>query len=598
MKCQRESQLPKIFRVSASETVVIPPFSEAIIKGNIKGDMSHIQQVIIEPLSPKLAEMGLIVGKSVVHTDSGQVPLRVLNPGSEEIKLYKHTDTATCEVAKRIIPVLDPGIPVAEVPDTLRNIKTTENDVDVPEHLRDLWESTHDKLSPEQQNIVRKFLWQYRETFAKSKNDLGCTDIVKHKIDTGNSRPIKQQPRRLPLAKREMVEAEIKRMLEQGIIEKSSSSWSAPIVLVEKKDKSIRFCCDYRLLNSVTVRDVYPIPRIDETLDTLKGAQLFSTIDLQSGYHQVMLDDDAKEKSAFCTHVGLFQWRVLSFGLTNAPATFERMMEAILGGMHWTHVLVYLDDIIVFAADFQTHIQRLSEVFSRLSNAGLKINAKKCQLFRDSVSFLGHIVSSSGISTDPEKISAVKNWGRPQNIHDIRAFLGTTSYYRKFIKGYAHIAKPLHRLTEKNKTFTWDLECEKAFEALKEKLISAPVLAYPDTSKPFLLDCDASSFAVGAVLSQIHDDQEHPVAYYSRTLSRTERNYCVTRRELLAMVEAVKRFHHYLYGFKFKIRTDHGALNWLFRSKNHDGQLCRWFQVLATYDFEIEFRRGKLHGNC
>ena len=312
--------------------------------------------------------------------------------------------------------------------------------------MQNLWQESYPKLNPEQQQAVRNHL-KFKDTFAKSKDDLGISGVVRHKIDTGDHPPIKQQPRRLPLAKREAVEAEIKRMLTQGIIEPSSSSWSSPIVLVEKKDKSIRFCCDYRLLNSVTVRDVYPIPKIDESLDALKGAKWFSTIDLQSGYHQVLLDDSAKERSAFCTHLGLFQWRVMSFGLTNGLATFERMMEHILGSMHWKEVLIYLDDIIVFASDFETHMERLTEVLRRLSDAGLKINPKKCQFFRKSVLYLGHVVSEAGVATDPEKVAAIKDWPVPKSLHEVRAFLGTTSYYRRFIAGYADIAKPLHKLT-------------------------------------------------------------------------------------------------------------------------------------------------------
>ena len=325
---------------------------------------------------------------------------------------------------------------------------------------------------------------------------------------------------------------------------------------------------------------------------------MLSTIDLQSGYHQVILDDDAKEKSAVCTHMGLFQWRVMSFGLTNAPATFERMMEAIMGHMHWKQILVYLDDIIVFASDFETHMERLTEVLRRLRDAGLKINPKKCQFFRESVLYLGHVVSESGVGTDPEKVAAVKDWPVPKSIHDIRAFLGTTSYYRRFISGYADIAKPLHKLTEKNQTFDWTPQCQAAFDKLKQKLISASVLAYPDPSKPFLLDCDCSGFALGSVLSQTHDGQEHPVAYYSHTLSRAERNYCVTRRELLAVVESIKHFHPYLYGVEFKVWSDHGALSWLLRFNVAEGQLCRWFQVLSTYHFTLEYRRGALHRNA
>ncbi|KAK3749616.1 hypothetical protein QZH41_012954 [Actinostola sp. cb2023] len=288
----------------------------------------------------------------------------------------------------------------------------------------------------------------------------------------------------------------------------------------------------------------------------------------------------------------------MPFGLVNAPATFERLMERVLAGLPWDVCLAYLDDIIVHADNFETEKDRLREVFRRMRDAGLKLSPKKCHLFQQSVTFLGHVVSDAGLSTDPEKIRAVVEWPVPVGVTDLRSFLGLCSYYRKFTKGFAEIARPLYRLTEKGKDFVWTEECDEAFSQLKTALTTAPILAYPSTEDPFILDTDASNFGLGVVLSQVQEGEEKVIAYYSSTLSKAERNYCVTRRELLAIVSAVKRFHHYLYGRPFLIRTDHGALRWLLNFKNPEGQLARWLELLGTYDMKIEHRSGSKHANA
>ena len=322
-------------------------------------------------------------------------------------------------------------------------------------------------------------------------------------------------------------------------------------------------------------------------------------MDLTSGYWQVEAAKQDQPKTAFTTSEGLFQFRVMPFGLCNAPATFQRLIDRVLSGLKWSSCLVYLDDIIVVGKSFSDHLSNLGCVFERLRGAGLKLKPAKCHLCQKRVAFLGHIVSADGIATDPSKTAAVKNWPIPQSRREVQQFLGLANYYRRFVGNFASIAKPLQQLTEKNSNFEWTVECQCAFDELRACLISPPVLSYPDYSRLFILDTDASDIGIGAVLSQVRENgSEGVVAYASRSLSRPERRYCVTRKELLAVVEFVHHSRQYLLGREFTLRTDHGSLVWVRNFKEPEGQLARWLEKLEEYNFTIIHRRGSLHSNA
>ena len=388
-------------------------------------------------------------------------------------------------------------------------------------------------------------------------------------------------------------------MLASGTIEPAEGPWAAPVVLVKKKDGTMRFCVDYRRLNAITIRDAYPLPRIDDSLDTLAGSRWFSTMDLVSGYWQVQMAPEDREKTAFSTHRGLFQFTVMPFGLCNAPGTFERLMEVAMRGLQWTSCLVYLDDIVVFSRDFKGHLQRLGEVLGRLEAAGLKVKPSKCRLVRGEVAFLGHVVNAEGISTDPSKVEAVRGWPTPgTSLTEVRSFLGLAGYYRSFVPEFATIAKPLSSLADKGRVFKWTSDCEDSFRLLKELLTQSPILGYPQEEGRIVLDTDASDLGLGAVLSQEQDGREVVLSFASRTLTKAERNYCVTRKELLAVMFGLKKFRHYLLGRHVKIRTDHAALKWVMAFREPEGQVARWLQVLDTYDYDVEHRPGRLHGNA
>ena len=439
---------------------------------------------------------------------------------------------------------------------------------------------------------------RYPDVFAKDENDLGRTNVVKHKICVENEKPIKQPPRRFPPILAETVDKEVESMMKRGIVQPSHSSWSSGVVLVKKKDGSMRFCVDYRCLNKATIKDAYPLPRVDDSIDKLAGAKWFNTLDLFAGYWQVEMDDMDRQKTAFATRKGLFEFTVMPFGLCNSGATFERLMETVLSGLHWDICLVYIDDVIVIGKTFEEALDNLCTVFDRLKAAGLKLKSKKCQLFKREVLFLGYLITDKGITTDSEKVKAVQQWPEPINATEVRSFLGLCGYYRKFINKFAVIARPLHRLTEKGREFKWTKECSEAFAELKDRLTSAPLLVHPDMNSQFILDTDACGEGIGAVLSQVREGKERVVAYASRALTKTEKKYCVTRKELLAVITFVKYFRHYLFGQKFVIRTDHSALRWLYNFKDPEGQVARWIEVLNCYNFEIQHRPGLRHRNA
>ena len=350
----------------------------------------------------------------------------------------------------------------------------------LPTHLHDLVSQTSQYLDVSQQHRLAAILLQYTDLFPAPGSTLtGHTDTVEHEIDTGHSAPKRCAPRRMPPLKMKKEEECVADMLTGGQIEASDSPWSSPVVLVTKKDGGTRFCVDYRRLNDVTVKDAYPLPRIDDTLDMLAGKQWFSTLDLASGYWQVSLSQEARIKTAFATHSGLFQFRVMPFGLCNAPATFERLMDRVLQGLRWSRCLVYLDDIISFGSTFDDALVILTLIFERLRSYGLQLKSTKCHLLQSSVPFLGHIVGRQGLECDTAKIADVKSWPVPDCLKSVCQFLRFVGYYRRFIPKLAEIATHLVTLTGKDVPFVWDRNCSSAINTLWDALIHTPILAFP-----------------------------------------------------------------------------------------------------------------------
>ena len=478
---------PAVRDVTVGHTIVVPARSELeiIAIAPVEGDGTWLLQG-----SPK-GVVPVLVARCLVSPIGGSVPVRIVNPGVEAVTVRTGTVIGNIELLQdiEISAIKDANSP----PD-----RSTSKEL---EQL--LWDATQKTDLPlSQQRQLFYVLEEHANIFARNKNDLGRTGRAKHKIDTQMAHPIRQRVRRLPPARRDAANTQIQDMLEHRVIQPSESSWAAPVVLVKKKDGSFRFCIDYRKLNEVTVKDAYPLPRIDDTLDTLNGCKWFSTLDLISGYWQVEIAAEDKHKTAFCTPGGLYEFNVMPFGLCNAPATFQRLMNTILTGAQWESCLVYLDDIVIIGCTFEEHLHNLKRVLSCLKEAGLKLQPNKCHFCRKKVSFLGHTVSEKGIATDESKTTTVKEWPVPTCPKDVQRFLGLVNYYRRFIKDFAHIARPLTRLTEKSSGFHWTKDCQVAFEMLKSALVSTPILAFPNFARPFLIDTDASDRGIGAVLSQ------------------------------------------------------------------------------------------------
>ena len=575
--------------VALLESSIIPPRTEMILAGKLaKSANSKIG--MIEPRSGTIsdARQGFSLARVVVKPDQHRVvPLRVINMSQNPIELVAGENLAD------FCPLVESCSTTSHLPDVdvcgAVECNLSKTFIDKVNAVIDT------SLTSDDRKRVQRLLCKYSDVFDET---LSHTTITTHKINTGTSPPIKQAPRRLPYAHRDEAKRQIDDMLEQGVIRPSTSAWSSPIILVKKKSGELRFCVDYRKLNSVTVGHAHPLPRIDDILDSLGDSKYFTTLDLRSGYWQISVNEHDRQKTAFATSNGLYEFNRMPFGLSTAPATFQRTMDIVLSGLTYAICLCYLDDVIVFGRNIDEHCERLDTVLLRMREHNLRVKLSKCKIAARQVAFLGHVISQSGIQPDPAKIAAVRDIPRPQSIKDIRSFLGLAGYYRKFIPDFATVAAPLVRLTEKTSTFCWSDECENSFSQLKLSLCSAPVLCYPRFDREFILQTDASDFGVGAVLSQLDDNErEQVVAYASKALSARQQKFSATEKEAYAVVFGTQHFRVYLLGRHFTIVTDHNALRWL-HSMEPKGRLARWVLDLQEFNFSVVHRAGRLHNNA
>ena len=581
----RKSTASRCNRCVTQSDLTIQPRGESIIPAYIV--YNHLRPSKYNETwttTPAEPTAGLRVARTVIDSHAGASFVRVCNVTEKSIHLPKGHLISQLHMVDMIEAGEDQQ-------------PTTKAD-----RTADLIKEMCDKVDPSvpaevKQNLI-ELMQSYSDVLSVDEFDLGRTGIVQHRIDTGDSRPFRQPLRPQARAHLPVIDQLISDMQQQGIIEPCQSEWASNLVLVKKKDGSVRFCVDYRKLNDLTKKDAYPLPRIDSCLDKLAGSVWYSTFDLRSGFHQVEMDPKDVNKTTFVCHRGTFRFPRMPFGLCNAPATFQRLMDMVMLGLNFEICLLYLDDIIVFSQDLPTHLDRLGALFSRLRSANLKLKPSKCSLLQTEVSFLGFRISSAGVGTDPDKISAVRDWPTPQNLKQSRAFVGLCQYYRRFVPSFSEISAPLNALTKKGARFEWSPQCQNAFETLKSVLMGAAVLALPSEDGMFVLDTDASEIGIGAVLSQIQNGVERPICYASQCYNKHEKNYNVTRKELLAVVTFTKKFRQYLLGQPFLIRTDHAALQWLKRTPEPIGQQARWLETLEEFDYRIEHRAGHKHCNA
>lgn len=615
--------------VKATRPITLLPMETKTITGFVRKH-KDAEAVVTEPLENTYENRATVCPRVVKldnHRKNARVPVRLCNLSAKimkippktnlcelhEVKVIReapifkgsylentHQQQATPETEKENINKrsINQGIER----DSCNNVNNKKTSYGV-----DLEESN---LTQEQKDKVYRLFERWESVFPKTSMDLGHTSEVRHKIELTDNAPFKEPVRRIPPAIYMEVKEHLQEMLDIGAIRESKSPWSSNVVIVRKKDGTIRFCIDFRRLNQRTKKDAYAIPRVEDTLHLLAGSRYFSKLDLKSGYWQVELEEEDKEKTAFQVGGGLgfYECNRMPFGLCNAPATFQRLMERCMGDLNLRDCLIYLDDIIIFSHDVDSHLERLDAVFQRLADYNLKIKPSKCEFFKTKTTYLGHVVSADGIQADPNKIEAVKSWPAPKSIKEVRQFLGFAGYYRRFIKGFASIARPLNNLlighpTNKQKAkdkkplkrtpFKWEQEEEQAFQKIKDILTNPPVLAYADYTKTFKVHTDASCNGLGAVLYQQQEGKDRVIAFASRSLKPAERNYPAHKLEFLALKWAVtEKFHDYLYGGKFEVVTDNNPLTYVHTTAKLDATSHRWLAALANYNYKPIYRSG------
>ena len=617
--------MTRVRRVTSADHFVIPAQCESVIDVYVErhefDDFTSESEYLVEPTENFQETYPLRMAATLVDTNSGcSCKVRILNPfptamsikqdavigqavpieGKPRVLIQeensKETDNFTS--IRRVVLGEKTDLVSDTVPATIRKAES-ERSTTLPEHLADLHGRATRNLTAGESVKVADLLNKYQDCFSKDEWDLGLTHLVEHDIKTGDAAPVKQPPRRVPLAYADKEKEAIEYLKAKGVIRESVSPWASPIVLVSKKDGGVRPCVDYRKVNDLVKADGFPLPRIQGCLDAVAGSSLFSTFDLTSGYFQIPLKEQDICKSAFVCKYGHFEMTRMPFGLNNSAATFQRTMEMALQGLQWVTCLIYIDDIIVFGRNFDEHIARIERVLERMRLAGLKLKPKKCEMLATEVVFLGHVVSGEGVKPNPVNISKIADWPRPKTPRQVKQLVAMGSYYRRYVKNFATIVRPMVELTKKGRKFVWSQECEASFEELKKVLTGADIMGYPlNDAGEFRLDVDASDVGLGGILHQVQNGRDRVIAYASRSLNKAEKNYCITEKELLAVRFFIEYFRQYLLGRRFVVCTDHQSLIWLFKLREPRGKIARWIEILSQYDFSIQYRPGHKQGHC
>lgn len=607
-KKKKKYKRKKVAKVTRSTTIA----SMSICHVRVDGPRQEEEGLVASENANNLPA-GLIVVPTVLDSRVGHRVVRVINTTSHDILLKKKHPVALLETVEEVQETQGPTIQV-QANSIIVNGQTDVNEDSHEQKVKNRYALPKSNGTATQQKRMAAVIEKRAKAFMTDENDLGFTSKVQHRIRLKSDKPIAVPYRRIPPQQLEEVGKHLRDMVKRNIIVESYSPYAAPIVVVRKKDGSIRLCIDYRRLNDETISDAFPLPRIEDSFDLLSGAKYFSTLDLGSGYHQIAMAPEDQEKTAFsCAH-GSWEFLRMPMGLRSAPATFQRLMQTTLDEVIFKSVLVYLDDIMIYSKTFDEHVQQVDRVLELIIEAGLKLKPDKCVFLKSEIKYLGHTISEKGIQGNDEKIKAITDWKRPETVESLRSFLGLASYFRKFVRDFSKIAGPLHDLVTKKLAqhnvrssrkgheiglvSDWGEKEEKAFKTLKQKLTEAPTLAFADFDKPFILETDASFEGLGAILSQKQEDGSTKViAYASRRLHPTERNeanYSSYKLEFLALKWAIaEKFRDYLEGSKFVVYTDNNPLTHYRSSKLKGALEQRWIAQLESFDFEVIYRPGK-----
>ena len=557
------------------------------------------------------ADSGILVCEALVKVKEGLVPLMLLNAAPTLLKVEKGTKLATISRLRQINyiklgmtlgqSIESTNIIASEVPPKQEPKQTNPTMTNLPDPST-LPPITPDEVdvatsNPDVRNRLTTLLNNYRDVVAKKGEPLGLTNLAECSIETQPEASVayrRQYP--LPFSQRTEIDQQVQELLERGVIEESDSPYNAPVLLVKKKDGTSRFVVDFRLLNSTILPQRMSIPNIADLLISFRNAKVFSSLDLESAFWQIPIPEKDRPKTAFTTSTGRYQFRRMPFGVSIAPGLFSKCMSAVLGEAMGIHALAYIDDIIIASTTLEKHFKSLEVVLQKLRRASLRVKLVKCEFLKKEIGFLGHQIGPDGVKLHPSHLASIKNYPSPRDQKGVRSFLGFLSYFRGFVNNFSQLAEPLNRLLKKDQPFIWTDEQEQSVAALKEKLIKAPVLAYPDFSKAFHMFTDASGVGVGAVLMQADaDGRLHPLSFASRSLSPTERRYSTTKREALAVLWALKNYRHLILGYPINCYTDHKPLSYIFRKSLPDGALGRWAILTQEYCPKIVYVKGKLN---
>ena len=576
--------------IRPTSPVQLLPQSEALLPVRVTGHCNNFRgQYLVEPL-PSLPHLGISLARAVVTISQNKCTCRILNPTNSTISLSTRTPLASItpiplnaisQYKKSPTPVTPPSV-------DLEHQKTTVEDLGIEIDASD--------YNDEQRSQLITLLYTNRDLFTSDIRHLPGTDLVTHHIDTADAVPVRQRPFRNSPEARKEIDRQIDTMLEAGIVEESESPWGSPVVLVRKRNNTHRLCVDLRRLNALTRPKHFPLPLLEDVIQSVAESQpsTYSLMDLTSGFWQIKLDEESKPKTAFVTHRGHYHFTRLPFGAVNATASYQGLMAKVLKNILFSYALCYVDDLIAWSPSPERHCEHLAEIFDRFRQAKLRLNPSKCKFALAKVVYLGHVFHKDGISVDESKVSVIKTYPIPQNVQQLRSFLGLANYYRRFLKNFSIKTANLRSLLKRDAKFVWNAVHQAEFDFLKDALVSAPILAFPNMHKEFILTTDACTSGIAFILSQLDNQgREHVIAYGGRGLRSSEVKWTISELECLAIIEGTRAYHTYLASRPFTIVTDHVSLTYLKSLKAGRGRLQRWALHLQGYTFTVHYKAGK-----